>query len=400
MMKNVLPILLVCILVGNALSDKSFRKRIVAHSKKSWKNLQASRAKPRKLEETDIVSTDIESGIPNGTVGNTTAPPVDIPVNQTVAKTPKKSDNTGTALQIKKFHNFAKEERKIVYNVFFYFLGRPIAQTITIRIKIIYNSSTGLRNLDDELKAQSVASSCNIKDEYKDKIGTNGTGDNIDYNCEAPTEAHANVTNAVLDTDYPLVADNQEISFNDINFDQEAAQEASNIAAAKTYKVSGVLDNSKVEFGQNSFKITGTPKPSNLLSGVSEIPMRFIDYSSGEANTKDITCNVTSSTTLECNQSLKSYISNITQAKSTDDSILLNINIADEETGKLVGTTSENNSVYRKSSGGLSGGAIAGIVVGCAAVLIAAVVAAILLRRPKVNNENLSAVNLKSVENI
>ena len=400
-MKDVLPIIVLFILFGDALSGKSVKNKIIAHTKKSLKHLQGLKTNQRKLEEgTDIESTDIESGVPNGTLGNTTSPPVDVPVNQTVANTPKKSDNTGTALQIKKFHNFAKEERKIVYNVFFYFLGRPIAQTITIRIKIIYNSSTGLRNLDDELKAQSVASSCNIKDEYKDKIGTNGTGDNIDYNCEAPTEANVNVTNAVLDTDYPLVADNQEISFNDINFDQEAAQEASNIAAAKTYKVSGVLDNSKVEFGQNSFKITGTPKPSNLLSGVSEIPMRFIDYSNGEANTKDITCNVTSSTTLECNQSLKSYISNITQAKSTDDSILLNINIADEETGKLVGTTSENNSVYRKSSGGLSGGAIAGIVVGCAAVLIAAVVAAILLRRPKVNNENLSAVNLKSVENI
>ena len=399
-MKNVLPIILLCILLGNALSDQSIRNKIVAHSKKSLKRLQASRIKQRKLEETDIVSTDIESGIPNATLVNTTAPPVDIPVNQTVAKTPKKSDNTASALQIKKFHNFETKERKILYDVFFYFLRRLIAQNITIRIKILYYSSTGLRNLDDELKAQSVASTCIIKDEYKDKIGTNGTGDNIDYNCEAPKEANANVTNAILDTDYPLVADNQEISFNDINFDQDAAQEATNIVLAKTYQVSGVLDNSKVEFGQNSFKITGTPKPSNLLSGVTKIPMRFIDYSSGQANTKDITCNVTSSNTLECNQSIKSYISNITQAKSTDDSILLNINIADEETGKLVGTTSGNNMVYRKSSGGLSGGAIAGIVIGCAAVLIAAVVAAILLRRPKVHNENMSSVNLKSVENI
>ena len=94
-----------------------------------------------------------------------------------------------------------------------------------------------------------------------------------------------------------MVADNQTISFNDINFDQEAAQEASNIVETKTYKVSGVLDNSKVEFAQNSFKITGTPKPSNLVSGVSEIPMQFIDYSIRQPKTKNITCKVSSSTT-------------------------------------------------------------------------------------------------------
>ena len=401
MMKDVLPIIVLFILFGDALSGKSIKNKIISHTKKSLKHLHGVKTNQRKLQEgTDIESTDIESGVPNGTLGNTTSPPVDVPVNQTVANTPKKSDNTGTALQIKKFHNFAKEERKIVYNVFFYFLGRPIAQTITIRIKIVYYSSSGLRNLEDELKAQSVASSCVIKDEYKDKIGSNGTGDNIDYNCEAPTEANANVTNAILDTDFPLVADNQTISFNDINFDQEAAQEASNLVETKTYKVSGVLDNSKVEFAQNSFKITGTPKPSSLVSGVSEIPMQFIDYSSGRPKTKNITCTVSSSTTLECPQSIRSYITNITQAKSTDESILLNINIADEETGNLVGTTGGNNSVYRKSSNGLSGGAIAGIVVACVAVIAAATVAAIMLRKPKAPIETISAVNLQSVENI
>ena len=400
MMKDVLPIIVLFILFGDALSGKSIKNKIISHTKKSLKHLHGVKTNQRKLQEgTDIESTDIESGVPNGTLGNTTSP-VDVPVNQTVANTPKKSDNTGTALQIKKFHNFAKEERKIVYNVFFYFLGRPIAQTITIRIKIVYYSSSGLRNLEDELKAQSVASSCVIKDEYKDKIGTNGTGDNIDYNCEAPTEANANVTNAILDTDFPLVADNQTISFNDINFDQEAAQEASNIVETKTYKVSGVLDNSKVDFAQNSFKITGTPKPSNLVSGVSEIPMQFIDYSSGQPKAKNITCKVSSSTTLECPQSIRSYITNITQAKSTDESILLNINVADEETGNLVGTTGGNNSVYRKSSNGLSGGAIAGIVVACVAVIAAATVAAIMLRKPKAPIETISAVNLQSVENI
>ena len=400
-MKDVLPIIVLFILFGDALSDKSVKNKIISHTKKSLKHLHGVKTNQRKLQEgTDIDSTDIESGVPNGTLGNTTSPPVDVPVNQTVANTAKKSDNTGTALQIKKFHNFAKEERKIVYNVFFYFLGRPIVQTITIRIKIVYYSSSGLRNLDDELKAQSVASSCVIKDEYKDKIGSNGTGDNIDYNCEAPTEANANVTNAILDTDFPLVADNQTISFNDINFDQEAAQEASNLVETKTYKVSGVLDNSKVDFAQNSFKITGTPKPSNLVSGVSEIPMQFIDYSSGQPKAKNITCKVSSSTTLECPQSIRSYITNITQAKSTDESILLNINIADEETGNLVGTTGGNNSVYRKSSNGLSGGAIAGIVVACVAVIAAATIAAIMLRKPKAPIETISAVNLQSVENL
>ena len=393
-MKNVLQILFLYILLGNALLDKTIKNKI-SLTKKSLKHLQGLKEKQRKLDEgTDVGTTDSEGGAANSTQTDTKAPPQDVPVDQPVASTPKKTGNTGTSLQIKKFHNFVKEEKRIVYNVFFYFLGRPIAQTITIRIKIVYYSTSILRNLQSNLKAQSVASSCNIKDEYKDKVGTSGTGDNIDYSCEAPTEAGVTVTNATLDTDYPLIADNEEITFDNINFDEEAAKEASNIAQTKTYKVSGVLDNSNVDFRRNYFRIYGTPKPSNLLSSVREIPMEFIDYSSGTANTKNIDCVVVSSTTLECDRSIKTYISNITQAKSTDDSILLNINVAEKETGNLVGTTGNYNSVQRKSSSGLSGGAIAGIVIACVVVLAAASVVAILIRKPKPPVETTTVIGI------
>jgi len=122
--------------------------------------------------------------------------------------------------------------------------------------------------------------------------------------------------------------------------------------------------------------------------------MEFIDYSSGTATTKNIDCVVVSSTTLECDRSIKTYISNITQAKSTDDSILLNINVAEKETGSLVGTTGNYNSVQRKSSSGLSGGAIAGIVIACVVVLAAASVAAILIRKPKPPVETTTVIGI------
>ena len=368
-------------------------------AKNTLKHLQDSKESQRKLDEgTDVSTTDSESGATNGTQSNTTAPVKEVPVEQPVASTPKKTDNTATSLQIKKIYNFTEEEIKITYNVFFYFLGRKIVKTIVVRVKIVYYSRNGLRNLQSNLKAQSVPSNCNIKDEYKDKIGTIGTGDNIDYECEAPTEEGVTVTNATLDTDYPLLADNEEIKFENINFYEEAAKEATNIAQAKTYTISGVLDNSKVEFGRNSFKIIGTPIPSNLLSSVSEIPLEFIDYSSGTAQTKNINCKVASSTTLQCDESIRTYISNITKAKSTDESILLNINVADEETGDLVGTTSGGIIVNKKSSSGLSGGAIAGIVIACIVVLIAASVAVIMLRKPTPPIDN--TTNIKIVENL
>lgn len=118
-MKDVLPIIVLFILFGDALSDKSVKNKIIDHTKKSLKHLQGLKTNQRKLEEsTDVESTDTESGVPNGTLGNTTSPPVDVPVNQTVANTPKKSDNSGTALHIKNSIISLKRKEKL-YTMYF-----------------------------------------------------------------------------------------------------------------------------------------------------------------------------------------------------------------------------------------------------------------------------------------
>ena len=111
-MKNVLQILFLYILFFNVLSDKIIKNKIFL-TKNTLKLLQGSKESQRKLDEgTDVSTTDSESGSTNGTQSNTTAPVKEVPVEQPVASTQKKTDNTATYLQIKKFHNFAKEEKK------------------------------------------------------------------------------------------------------------------------------------------------------------------------------------------------------------------------------------------------------------------------------------------------
>ena len=402
-MKKFLFVLLLSIIFGNVFSDKGTRAKMT-RAMKTMKNLEVHKEKliQRKLEGTDEL-TDMESGeSSNATTSETNSSSVINPTDEVETET--EINKTSSAIQIKKFHDYRREEYKFFYSVFFYFLNRPIIRIVAIRIRIVYRSR--LRGLEDTVTTESVPSNCVIKKEFEEKVGTtNENGENVDYDCEAPTNITAEIGNATVDTKYPLDLGNETVDFENINFDEDAAKEALNLVDITDYTKVGTLDNSVVEFLKNSFRINGTATPDNLLKGKKTIDMEFIHYTSPtDYEKKNVTCSITeidSKTykyTLDCPSSLRSYVSNITLAKSYDDNIFVKINMNQTETGELI-STEGGNRIYRKSSSGLSRGAIAGIVIACVVAIIAASILAIMLRKPKPPIDSTTIAGLKTAEN-
>ena len=228
-------------------------------------------------------------------------------------------------------------------------------------------------------------------------MGKKGNFDNIIYNCESTiTYLQLNVTTVTLDPRYNLLADDKDISFSEINFDFDAAEEALNIVNAPNYEKFGSLDNAQVELPiqRNYFRINGILNPKDLLSQGDIIPFEIINYvDEEEYELTNISCNVInvdgSNCILECdteNQTIKCITSNFTTAKSLDNNLYLKINMNQEETE--IETPMQiikeiNNINNKKSKGGLSKGAIAGIVIGCVVVAAAIPVIIIIINRRK-----------------
>jgi len=190
-----------------------------------------------------------------------------------------------------------------------------------------------------------------------------------------------------LDKSKDLELDGKKLSFEKVNFDGDLYNEISNLNNIKNYSVSGVLDNSKATFEENSFKIVGKATYDELdktINGKS-ITMEFIDYLNSGGKTKNYTCKGENSSALVCDGKIKTYIGNLTQAKSVNDDVYLKINIPENaNASEYVGTpttSSNNNPISKTSSGGLSGGAIAGIVIAGVVVLGGVTVTSILLSR-------------------
>ena len=360
----------------------------------------------RNLED-EIDSTNIMGASPD-----TNSPSYPVPANSSVANKPKQINKNNAPLQIKKFHNFDRPSSdKIVFSVFFYYLNKIIVETIIMRVKIVYGGRI-LRNMETSIEAESAKAECIIKEKYKNKIGVNGTGDNIDYECTSSTMSSASVQNVTLDTDFPLIVGGEEIDFNDVNFDEEAAKESVNLVKITKYDIIGTLDNSKVDWGASNFKIIGTPLFVTQPTKGKKIQMQFINYSENKKGTKIIDCSIadisSSQCTLNCDGALSIYISEIPLTKSLDNNVLLMINLDKniEETGKLVGTTGDSvvstNTPKKKSSSGLSAGAIAGIVVGAVVVLLGiSIIAIICCRKSKqLPIDNTTAIDVKTTERI
>ena len=423
-MRYVLSLLLLCTIFHNCMSDKFMRdllaKSILSVKLRQMEQTRKLQAKTDEPEEPDVTIPKIPSAsdLPKD-AADTVAPPVVLseenststqPPTQTEEEREKKSD---ASLQVKKFHSFRRNTKsKVVqFNILFYYFGRPIVRTIVIRLTIKYNNNRRLRNLQNDIAAESVPSPCVIKDESK--VGTLGTGENVDYDCTAPTQSDKPIDSAVVDSSKPMVVGNETVEYDDVKFEPSAIKEAANLADEKKVKTITMVTLNNVtlkNMERNKLELSCIyPENGEKLSSSDKFDMKFYDVAK-DGYSDSITCQPTSNTecAIECDTTenpLTFYIQNLTNAEyqSTgvdgEKYITMNIDTSNDD-GLLHSSIKGSNTYYRKSSSGLSGGAIAGIVIACVVVLAAASIAAIMLRKPSPAIDNTTVVGLKTVENM
>jgi hypothetical protein len=334
--------------------------------------------------------------------------PSDIPVtgeNSTETTTTKTS-----VVQVKKFHKFERKTKIIKFGVFLYFLNKPIVRVVVMRLTIKYKKTGRLRSLESPtITGESTATTCVIKDAYKEKVGQEGNGDNVDYDCSAATSSEAEIDEAKIDPTKPMVIGNESVPVSEIEFNEDAKDGTKNLVNISNATI-GVLENTTYEIKDKKLILTGLLRPiqSDVLYKDKSLEIAFYDTSINEK--KNVSCTVleyyTSSgqSTIECNTDetpIRTNYGNLTLSSHNSDTLYLTFNIPpgvnNEET---INTNTARNTYYRKSSSGLSGGAIAGIVIACVVVLAAASIAAIMLRKPAPPIDNTTVVGLKTVENI
>ena len=387
-MKFFWPILLICLVLGNSLKDKEALHK-VSKSYVFLKTLNelSEKNKNRKLQDTDTTDGEVSAD----------DPPKPITAEEATAPMERQKGNSSAPYQIKKFYGFKQERtaNKFTFHMFFSFLRKIIASYIKMRLRILYSPSR-LRNLEDA--AQSVPSTCNISEGFQ--AGIEGNGENIDYSCEAPKDSGRMVSNINLDTTVPMDIGGVTVPFDDVNFSDEAAEQASNIAAANSSTDGWIVVN---EF-TDKFVIKGKPHPGSFLNSYigNIIHIRFVTTSSRrrlEEPNKTYDCKVNSDTDdeteIQCDGEIETTSDNLKYAESADKNVTLSLRPGKTLPSEIKANSGGSGSVYRKSSSGLSGGAIAGIVIACVVVLIAAAVAAIMLRKPSPPIDNTTVVDLK-----
>ena len=393
-MKFFWPILLICIVLGNSLQDKETLKKVgkVYMFLKTLYELRDKNLNRKLQENTD--TTDGEVSVDED--------PKPISTTEATEDLPKNKGNSSAPYQIKKFYGFKQNKADPFFNfhMFFSFLGELIAKVIKMRLRILYAPSR-LRNLEDA--AQSVPCTCNIGEGFES--GKEGTGENVDYSCKGIKDKGREVANVNLDTTVPMDMDGKTVKFDDVNFSDEAAEQAKNITAYDTITDGWIVVNSFDE----KFLIKGKPHPEPFLNssiGVGNtFTINFVTSSSRRRlqNTPSTPYKCTlnkdtkDETEIQCEGEYDMKTENLKYATSKE----VNLTLVPAEGLEDVTANSGSSSgpVYKKSSSGLSGGAIAGIVIACVAVLIAAAVAAIMLRKPTPPVDNTTVVDLKQ-ENI
>ena len=421
-MRYVLSFLLLCILFQNIITTKDYVKRM-ARASLTLRNIVKNK---RKLQQdtTEVTPEDpiptTPTDIPQSTADaakETLAPavnytddfemPSDIPVtgeNSTETTTTKTS-----VVQVKKFHKFERKTKIIKFGVFLYFLNKPIVRVVVMRLTIKYKKTGRLRSLQSPtITGESTATTCVIKPEYEEKVGQEGNGDNVDYDCSAATSSEAEIDEAKIDPSKPMVIGNESVPVSEIEFNEDAKDGTKNLVNISNATI-GILENTTYVIQDKKLILTGIlqPKSTKLEKGQS-LPIDFYDTSINEK--KNVYCTVldfdssSRNTTIECNTDetpIRTNYGNLTLSSHNSDTLYLTFNIPpgvnNEET---INTNTARNTYYRKSSSGLSGGAIAGIVIACVVVLAAASIAAIMLRKPAPPIDNTTVVGLKTVENI
>ena len=409
-MKHILSILLFCLIFENVFSSSKNFARMIQRLKTN----KLSNSKVNKLRN---LQTDIsDDGETNGTyvappsenytetpddqpeTGNATANNSFVPASKPVSQKGRKIGNKKAKIQIMKFHSFNIEGKKISFASFFYFISRIIPYSIIFRLRVTYASR--LRNLQ-EAQAESVRTDCIIGSDLSGE-SADSTGKNVNYKCEATTTNDPSNAKIELNTDFDMILVDKNgnvedpVNFNDVNFDEKAAEEAQNIQKCDT-----VLDGSIITLTVTSADIVDkhilqfvgtldetTLRRLSLSEGKNDVTLNLVPNSNSPNETKDYTCTLNKESTtgtLECDTSSQpidttageQHLKNGYSGKS-----FFSIN-TDQVSSKALKTDQSSDYKYSKSSSsGLSGGAIAGIVIACVAVLVAAAVAAIMLRKP------------------
>lgn len=408
-MKNVLSFLFLCFIVQTISTSMDLKNRKTRETirKLQWTDL-----------EDDIIPNTYISDLPKE-AENTTAEPETFtgdyklpPAISTTSFNETTNTDSPVALQVRKFHKFEKKNKSIKFGLFLYYLNMPIAETVIMRLAIKYNTRR-LRSLQsDQITGESTPTTCQIKNDFRNRIGKNGDGENIDYDCTAQTSVDTSkIQNVVLDPTMPMVVGKSAISFNDVEFTEDSKDGTQNLLDISSVP-SGILDETTASMIDNKLIIKGILKPSDTLNQNQNFDLELYDLSNNEMKT--VSCKVneiktnSGSCTIECDTvktPLSTNLGNLTLAKSSNpEKLYLKINTdKSKDQNQLITSESINNSnvLSNKSSSGLSGGAIAGIVIACVAVLAAASIIAICLRRPKpVVDTTITVMGLQNGENI
>ena len=408
-MKNVLSFLFLCFIVQTISTSMDLKNR---KTRETIRKLQGT-----DLED-DIIPNTYISDLPKE-AENTTAEPETFtgdyklpPAISTTSFNETTNTDSSVALQVRKFHKFEKKNKSIKFGLFLYYLNMPIAETVIMRLAIKYNTRR-LRSLQsDQITGESTPTTCQIKNDFRNRIGKNGDGENIDYDCTAQTSVDTSkIQNVVLDPTMPMVVGKSAISFNDVEFTEDSKDGTQNLLDISSVP-SGILDETTASMFDNKLIIKGILKPSDTLNQNQNFDLELYDLSNNEMKT--VSCKVneiktnSGSCTIECDTvktPLSTNLGNLTLAKSSNpEKLYLKINTdKSKDQNQLITSESINNSnvLSNKSSSGLSGGAIAGIVIACVAVLAAASFIAICLRRPKpVVDTTITVMGLQNGENI
>ena len=384
-MKLFWTISLICIVLGNSLKDKETLKKAKTLYELSEKN------RNRKLQENTDDTTDGEIELEDE--------PKEISAKEATEDLPKNQGKSIFPYQIKKFYGFISEKAASTFSfhMFLAFFQKMIPKIIKMRLRILY-ASTRLRNL--EAAAQSVRATCEISALFEAEV--NGDGENIDYLCTAPKDKDRELASVNLDTTIEMDMDGTSVSFDDVNFSDEAYDQASNISSATSFSDGWIVVNSINE----KFVIKGKPQPQPFLNSSigKTIRITFVTIGSRrrlQDNKQTYDCKVNSDseveTEIQCDGEIKTTKFKLKYAISKD--VTLALLPGDSGFPDEINANSRVFSIYRKGSSGLSGGAIAGIVIPCVVVAIAAAVAVIMLKKPSPPIDNTTNFNLKQ-ENI
>ena len=355
------------------------------------------------------------------------------PIDPTVVPVSTKGTKVGklnSLIQIIKFHDFKSEKNKITFSVFFFFLNKPIARKVMFRLRVT-SKSRRLRSMDDGTKAESVPTTCNLKNttladtEHKD-------GQKVDYDCSAPTKnIDATKANISLNTDVDMILEDkngkQTLDFNEINFKGNSSQEASCLQVAEDMPKTNVdlNDVERIKFDKDSFRIKGKAVPKNVLKKDDKIPFKIQNKNkAGEIIIEEVTCTVESidigsgDAVLDCKGDSNTTMKDLHSLIGSEGDYYLSLNMKDWQnntdilqSGKYykegyeegnTGTSYSYNNIKNKNNlKGLSGGAIAGIVIACVVAIAAATIAAIMLKKPSPPPyDNTTLVDFKTAENI